>query len=78
LVEYGYIGTLELIFLFLIVFLVVGPRRIIRGVRVIKEWVRNGFRRAQKSKTARKSRDVMRGLGRMAAYYQKRGKSKED
>lgn len=76
--EYGYIGTLELIFLFLIVFLVVGPRRIIRGVRVIKDWVRNGFRRMQKSKTIRKTGDVMRGLGRMTAYYQKRGKSKEE
>lgn len=76
--EYGYIGYLELAFLFLIVFLVVGPRRIIRGVRVIKEWVRNGFRRVKRSKPARKSQDVMRGFGRMAAYYRNRSKTKED
>ncbi|MEJ2757007.1 MAG: hypothetical protein P8046_00870 [Anaerolineales bacterium] len=76
--EYGYVGTLELLFFFLIVFLVVGPRRIIRGIRAIKAWVRNGFRRVQKSKTAKKSRKILRGFGSMAAYYQKHSKSKED
>lgn len=75
--EYGYVGYLELAFLFLIVFLVVGPRRIIRGIRVIKEWVKNGFRRAGKSKAAKTGRGVLRGFGRMTAYYQKKGKTKE-
>lgn len=76
--EYGYIGYLELLFLFLIVFLVVGPRRIIRGIRVINAWVKNGFRRVGRSKAAKRGRGVMRGFGRMTAYYQKRRKTKEE
>ena len=66
---FGYVGVLEFIFIFAIVILVVGPRRIIRGWRVIKEWVRNGFRRVGRTKTAKKGRSVMRGLGSMLAYF---------
>lgn len=76
--EFGYVGYLELAFLFLIVFLVVGPRRIIRGVKAINAWVKNGFRRVGKSKAVKKGQGVMRGFGRMAAYYQKRSKTKEE
>ena len=38
---FGYIGTLEFVFILAIVILVVGPRRIVRGWRVIQERVRN-------------------------------------
>lgn len=47
----GYVSIYEMVFIFLITFLVVGPRRIIRGVKVINEWVRNRFRRMQKKAT---------------------------
>jgi hypothetical protein len=66
-----------MLFIFLITFLVVGPRRIIRGVRAIQDWVRNGFRRASKSKTARNTKSVMRGFGRMIGYYRDLNKEKE-
>ena len=47
----GYISIYEMAFIFLITFLVVGPRRIIRGVKVINEWVHNRFNRVQKRAT---------------------------
>lgn len=71
--DFGYVGTLELVFFFLIVFLVVGPRRILRGWRAIRDWVRRGFRRAGKSKTAQQGRSIMRGLGNVVRYYRERG-----
>jgi hypothetical protein len=74
---FGYIGVLELIFILAIVFLVVGPRRIVRGWRVIKDWVRNGFHRARKVDPAREGRRFMRGLGSMMAYFT-RGRSDEN
>ena len=67
----GYVSIYEMFFIFLLTFLVVGPRRVIRGIRVIREWVRNGFRRAKKSRTAKKSRSIMRGLGSMVRYYRR-------
>jgi Sec-independent protein translocase protein TatA len=70
--EFGYVGVLELIFFFLIVFLVVGPRRIIRGWRAIGDWVRRGFRRAGKSKAAQQGRGIMRGLGNVVRYYREK------
>jgi Sec-independent protein translocase protein TatA len=73
---FGYVSVYELAFIFLIVFLVVGPRRIIRGMRVIQEWIRNGFRRAGRTKTAKTGRNVMRGLGSMIAYYRDKSKDK--
>ena len=66
---FGYVGVLEFIFIFAIIILVVGPRRIARGWRVIKDWVRNGFRRAGKTDTAKQGRKFMRGLGSMLAYF---------
>ncbi len=74
--EFGYFGILEIIFIFAIVFLVVGPRRIIRGIRVIRDWVRGGFRRAGSSKAAKQGRKFLRGLGSMVGYYSKRGKTR--
>jgi Sec-independent protein translocase protein TatA len=61
--------VLEFIVIFAVVILVVGPRRIVRGWRVIKDWVRNGFRRAGRTDTARQGRRFMRGLGSMLAYF---------
>ena len=76
--EYGYFGILEILFIFLIVFLVVGPRRIIRGIRVIRDWMRRGFHRASSSNAASKGRKFMRGLGSMVGYYtNKRRRDKE-
>jgi Sec-independent protein translocase protein TatA len=66
---FGYVGVLEFIFIFTIVILVVGPRRIVHGWRVIKEWVRNGFRRAGKTNTAQNGRKFMRGFGSMVSYF---------
>ncbi len=74
---FGYVGVMEFIFIFAIVILVVGPRRILRGWRVIQDWVRNGFRRAGKTDAARKGRKIMRGLGSMAAYFARDRKNEE-
>jgi Sec-independent protein translocase protein TatA len=76
--EYGYFGILEILFIFLIVFLVVGPRRIVRGIRVIRDWVRRRFRRAGRSKAANKGRRLMRGLGSMVGYYTSKRRKKKD
>ena len=73
----GYVSIYELAFIFLITFLVVGPRRIIRGVKVIREWVRNGFRRAGRTKAAKTGKGVMRGLGNVVRYYKQRDKHEE-
>ena len=73
----GYVSIYELAFIFLITFLVVGPRRIIRGVKVIREWVRNGFRRAGRTKAAKIGKGVMRGLGNVVRYYKQRDKHEE-
>jgi len=73
----GYISIYEMLFIFLITFVVVGPRRIIRGVRAIRDWMRNGFRRAKKSKPAKNTRNIMRGFGRMIGYYRDLNKDKE-
>lgn len=74
---FGYVGVLEFIFIFAIVILVVGPRRIARGWRVIKDWVHNGFRRAGRTDAAKQGRNVMRGLGSMFAYFT-RDRSKDE
>jgi Sec-independent protein translocase protein TatA len=58
-----------MLFIFLLTFLLVGPRRVIRGARVIREWMRNGFRRASRTETAKKGRSFMRGLGSMVRYF---------
>lgn len=73
----GYVSIYEFAFILLITFLVVGPRRVIRGVRAIRDWVRNGFRRAGKSKAAKTGRGVMRGLGNVVRYYRDKDKPKE-
>lgn len=73
----GYVSIYEFAFILLITFLVVGPRRVIRGFRVIRDWVRNGFRRAGKSKPAKTGRSVMRGLGSAVRYYRDKDKPKE-
>ena len=74
----GYISIYEFAFILLITFLVVGPRRVIRGIKVIRDWVSNGFRRARKSKTARKGRSVMRGLGNVVRYYREDRQDREN
>ncbi len=78
--EFGYIGVFELIFIFLIVFLVVGPRNIIRGYRAIKEWVQNGFKRVRKSESVKKTENMAKGIGRglgnVVSYYRNRDKKK--
>ena len=65
----GYISIYEMAFILLIAFIVVGPRRIIRGFRVIRAWVQNGFRRVNRSKAAKTSQGVARGFGKMIRYY---------
>lgn len=75
--ELGTVGSAELIFFFLIVILVVGPRRIVRGWQRIMEWVSTGFRRAGRSKTAKQSQRLLRGLGSMTAYYKNAGKAQK-
>lgn len=65
----GFVSIYEMLFIFLLTFLVVGPRRVIRGFQVIQEWIRNGFRRSERSKSAKKGKSVMRGLGSMVRYY---------
>lgn len=72
----GYVSIYEMLFIFLLTFLVVGPRRVIRGVRVIREWISNGFRRASKTDSAKKGRSIMRGLGSMVRYYRRDDKEK--
>lgn len=72
----GYISIYEMIFILLIAFLVIGPRRIIRGVRVIRQWIQNGFRRVNRSNTAKTSRGIARGFGSVIRYY--RGLNKEE
>lgn len=67
--EYGFIGLPELLFFFVILIVVVGPRRIWRGYKVIRSWVVGFFQRLRSSKTARQGKSVLRGLGRMIAYY---------
>jgi len=67
--EYGFFGVLELLFFFVIVVVVVGPRRIWRGLRVIRGWVVGFFQRLRNSKAAKQGRVILRGLGKMSAYY---------
>lgn len=73
----GYVSIYEFAFILLITFLVVGPRRVIRGIRAIRDWVRNGFRRAGRTKAAKSGKDVMRGLGNVVRYYRDKDKHKE-
>jgi hypothetical protein len=75
--DYGFIGVLELLFFFVIVIVVVGPRRIWRGYQVIRGWIRDFFYRLRNSQTAKRGRGIMRGLGKMAAYFN-RDKKKDD
>ncbi|MEJ2485902.1 MAG: hypothetical protein P8Y72_02190 [Anaerolineales bacterium] len=72
--DYGFVGIPELLFFFLIVILVVGPRRIWRGYKVIRGWITDFFLRLRKSKAAKQTRSVMRGLGNMIAYYNRNRK----
>jgi Sec-independent protein translocase protein TatA len=72
--DYGYIGVPELLFFFLIVILVVGPRRIWRGYKVIRQWVSGFFQRLRGSKAAKQGRGILRGLGKMLAYYSRERK----
>ena len=67
--DYGFVGPFELLFLFLIVILVVGPLRIWRGVKVIRAWLGNFVQRLRNSKVAKQGRGVLRGLGKMIEYY---------
>lgn len=76
--ELGTVGSAELIFFFLIVILVVGPRRIVRGWRRLKEWARNGFCQVGGSKIAKQGQRVLRGLGSMAAFYKNSGNTQEN
>jgi len=79
---FGYVSIYELAFILLIAFLVIGPRRILRGFRVIREWVQNGFRRANRSKAAKTGRGIGRGISNMIGYYrelnQKKGKEQDN
>ena len=67
--DYGFVGPFEIVLLFLIVILVVGPLRIWRGYKVIRGWVASFFQRLRNSKAANKGRGVLRGLGKMIEYY---------
>ncbi len=73
----GYVSIYEMLFIFLLTFLVVGPRRVIRGFQVIRKWIRNGFRRPERSKSAKNGRSVMRGLGSMVRYYRQNDDTKK-
>ena len=72
----GYVSIYEMAFILLIAFLVIGPRRIIRGVKVIRDWVKNGFRRANRSKAAKTGRGVARGINNVIGYYRDLNKEK--
>lgn len=74
--EYGFVGPFELLLFFAILVVVVGPRRIWRGIQVIRGWVRNFSQRVRSSKAAKQGRGILRGLGNVIAYYN-RGKKKK-
>lgn len=73
----GYVSIYEMAFILLIAFLVIGPRRIIRGVKAIRDWVKNGFRRANRSKAAKTGQGVARGVSNVVEYYRKLNKDKD-
>ena len=73
--DYGFVGPFEVVLLILIVILVVGPRRIWRGYKVIRSWVANFLLRLRNSKAAKQGRGVLRGLAKMIEYYNRDKKS---
>ena len=73
--DYGFVGPGEVVLFILIVILVVGPRRIWRGYKVVRSRVTNFIQRLKTGKIAKQGRGVLRGFGKMIEYYTRKNKS---